>query len=304
MIATQPVSPPLKWHGGKHYLADWIISLMPPHVHYVEPFFGGGAVLLRKNPEGVSEVVNDLNQQLTRFWITLSRPDLYKSLRLTLEMTPFSEEHFKNADKYAEAFDRNRGNVGQAIAFFIRARQSRQGLMRDFATLSRNRTRRGMNEQVSSWLSAIEGLPDVHERLKRVVILNRDACDVIKQQDGPNTFFYCDPPYLHETRVTTKDYQHEMKLDDHERLLETLAGIKGKFLLSGYPSHLYDNHAKTHGWNVVRRAIDNKASSKKTKDTKFECLWANYELPATCPNSGPIPVRLGNGESEHNAKGN
>ena len=36
---------PLKWHGGKNAfqgkLARWIISLMPPHLHYVEPFFGG-----------------------------------------------------------------------------------------------------------------------------------------------------------------------------------------------------------------------------------------------------------------------
>jgi SNF2 family DNA or RNA helicase len=32
------VSKPLKWHGGKHYLADRIISLIPPHTHYVEPY--------------------------------------------------------------------------------------------------------------------------------------------------------------------------------------------------------------------------------------------------------------------------
>ncbi len=31
--------------------------------------------------------------------------------------------------------------------------------MRDFATLSRNRTRSGINEQVSAWLNVIEGLP-------------------------------------------------------------------------------------------------------------------------------------------------
>ena len=37
---------PLKWHGGKYYLAAKIVRLMPPHIHYVEPFFGGGAVLV------------------------------------------------------------------------------------------------------------------------------------------------------------------------------------------------------------------------------------------------------------------
>jgi len=58
---------PLKWHGGKHYLAKAIIELMPPHVHYVEPYFGGGSVLLEKDPVGVSEVVNDRNRELMNF---------------------------------------------------------------------------------------------------------------------------------------------------------------------------------------------------------------------------------------------
>ena len=41
MITVERVSPPLKWHGGKWYLAPKIVALMPPHIHYVEPFAGG-----------------------------------------------------------------------------------------------------------------------------------------------------------------------------------------------------------------------------------------------------------------------
>lgn len=37
-----PITQPLKWHGGKHYLAKRIIKLMPLHIHYVEPYFGDG----------------------------------------------------------------------------------------------------------------------------------------------------------------------------------------------------------------------------------------------------------------------
>lgn len=40
------LTPPLKWHGGKHCLADKIVALMPPHTHYCEPFAGGLALLL------------------------------------------------------------------------------------------------------------------------------------------------------------------------------------------------------------------------------------------------------------------
>src|SRR5260370_12808946 len=71
------LSPPLKWHGGKHYLASRIVALMPPHLHYVEPFAGGLAVVLARDPDdpasslpphkGVSESVNYLHLPLTIF---------------------------------------------------------------------------------------------------------------------------------------------------------------------------------------------------------------------------------------------
>ncbi len=64
MTSYPRISPPLKWHGGKWYLARRIVAKMPPHIHYVEPFAGGLSVLLAKDPEGVSEVVNDINGDL------------------------------------------------------------------------------------------------------------------------------------------------------------------------------------------------------------------------------------------------
>lgn len=251
---------------------------MPPHVHYVEPYFGGGSVLLQKNPEGVSEVVNDLNSDLAMFWTVIRDPVWFEAMRRHLEGTPFSQVEWEhaNADLSIPA-DSKAYVVYRAIKFFIAARQSRQGLMRDFATLSRNRVRRGMNEQVSSWLTAIEGLPDVHARLKRVVILNSPAVEVIKQQDGPNTLFYCDPPYLHETRMTTSDYAHEMTPEQHRELLATLGAIEGKFILSGYPSAMYEGARATYGWHRTDIEIDNKASSAAVKEKKTECLWFNFE---------------------------
>lgn len=264
---------PLKWHGGKHYLSDWIISKFATHTHYVEPYFGGGSVLFAKDPEGISEVVNDINLGLSNFYWVLQTPELFQRFMQVIELTPFSEDEFSLATENTPTVIEY--PVKSAVDFFIRYRMSRQGLGKDFATLSRNRTRRGMNEQVAAWLSTIEGLPEAHERLKRVVVLNRDAIDVIKQQDGPNTLFYLDPPYLHETRVTTSDYEFEMTYDKHAKLLLTLEGIKGKFVLSGYPSELYASFAKKNKWNYEERLIDNKASSKKTKETKVECLWWN-----------------------------
>jgi DNA adenine methylase len=225
---------PVKWHGGKHYLARRIVALMPPHVHYVEPFAGGLAVLLAKNPAGVSEVVNDLHGGLTNFWKVLQDADLFARFRRTVEATPFSEVEYRDA---AGRLD-DPVPVTRAVAFFVRCRQSLAGRMDTFAPLSRTRTRRGMNEQVSSWLTAVEGLPAIHERLKRVVILNRSAIEVIRQQDGPGTLFYCDPPYLCQTRSAPDVYAHEMTEAQHRELLDLLLTVEGKVMLSGYPSAL------------------------------------------------------------------
>ena len=85
------MTPPIKYHGGKHYLAKRIIGLMPEHIHYVEPYFGGGAVLLAKNPEGVSEVVNDIWGSLTNFWRVLQDPKPFKLFQRRIEATPLAE---------------------------------------------------------------------------------------------------------------------------------------------------------------------------------------------------------------------
>jgi DNA adenine methylase len=136
-----------------------------------------------------------------------------------------------------------------------------------------------MNEQVSRWLSAIDGLPEAHARLQRVVIMCKDALRVIASEDSSSTFYYLDPPYLQATRQTQGTYAHEMTSDDHLKLLQALGTIKGKFLLSGYPSSLYDTYAEKFGWCKREIKIDNKARAKKVKEIKTECLWANYDLP-------------------------
>lgn len=276
---------PLKWHGGKGPLTSWIISHFPPrctnpnapaeddagYLHYVEPFFGGGAVLLANDPEGISEVANDLNAELANFWTVLALPTMFEKFRRCVEATPFSEDAFDAAGDF-DADD----ELTAAWLFFVRCRQSMSGRMDSFAPLTRNRTRRGMNEQASAWLNAIEGLPEVHARLKRVVILNRTACEVIQQQDGPRTLFYLDPPYLHSTRTTTGEYEHEMSEAEHAGLLGILSKIKGRFVLSGYHSELYDKVAKQFGWRVSEKETDNKSGKGAKKQRRTEVLWMNF----------------------------
>ncbi len=287
MIANKPIPSPTKWHGGKGAfngkLAKWIISLMPPHLHYVEPYFGGGSVLFAKDPEGVSEAVNDLNVELINFWLVIRDPDLFRQFQRQIEATPFSEDHYGAAKEVLALHARHRlddteeRQVRWAVAFFTVCRQSLAGRMNGFAPLSRNRTRRNMNEQASAWLSAVEGLPEVHARLKRVVILGpKPALEVIRQQDGPNTCFYLDPPYSHDTRKTTGEYMYEMTYKDHVELLETLNEIKGKFLLSGYNNGMYDEWAFQSNFQRHDFNIPNNAASGKSKRQMTESVWTNF----------------------------
>jgi DNA adenine methylase len=284
------LTPPLKWHGGKHYLAPKIVELMPKHLHYVEPYFGGGAVLLARDPAdqtkfwgrksyelGVSEVVNDVNGDLMNFWQVLQDERAFTGFMRQVEAIPFSQVAWEQAQPKVTPDKDGNPDLEAAVAFFVWCRQSRSGQMGGFAPLSRSRTRRGMNEQASAWLTCVEGLPEIHERLKRVAVVCEDAIKVIRQQDGPRTLFYCDPPYLHETRTSTDAYHHEMSEGDHVELLETLATIQGSIMLSGYPNELYDRFAKEHGWHHADFDLPNNAAGGKSKRRMTERVWMNFQ---------------------------
>ena len=268
MISRESLTQPLKWHGGKHYLAKRIIRLMPPHTHYVEPYFGGGSVLLNKDPDNVSEVANDIHGDLTNFWRVMQSSDDFASFQRIIEAVPFSQTEWEDSNEPTD------DKIHRAVRFFIRCRQSRAGKSDCFATLSRNRLRRRMNEQTSAWMTAVEGLPAVAARLRRVVILNDDAINVIRRQDGQHTLFYLDPPYVHDTRSTAGDYEFEMSLDQHAKLIKTIQHCEGKVILSGYPNDLYDRELRD--WNHTDFQIDNKASSAKQKRIMTERVWMNF----------------------------
>lgn len=230
------------------------------------------AVLLAKRPDWVSEVVGDLHGDLTNFWRVLQDEAKFATFQRVAEAVPFSEVEWRDAGERLDDAD----PVRRAVAFFIRCRQSMAGRMTTFAPLSRNRTRRGMNEQTAAWLTALNGLPAVHTRLKRVAVLCVDAMDVIRKQDGPGTLFYCDPPYPDFTRAAPAVYRHEMTGQDHVRLLKALAKIKGKFLLSGYTNELYEAAAKKWIWTCHRFDLPNNAAGGRTKRRMEECVWTNF----------------------------
>jgi len=275
-----PLTPPLKWHGGKHYLAHRIVGLMPPHLHYLEPYLGGGAVLLARNPadprlwlpphHGVSEVVNDLDGRLVNFWRVLRDEEAFGRFRRAVESIPLAREEWEAAHTHAYGQD----PVADAVAFFVDCRQSLAGRMTGFTGVTRTRTRRGMNGNASEWIGAVDGLPALHARLRPVLIENVPALDLIRREDRPGTLCYCDPPYLHDTRAAKDTYAFEMAEGDHRELLGLLRQCKGKVMLSGYPSELYDRTLT--GWSRHTFDLPNHAASGARKGRETEALWCNY----------------------------
>jgi DNA adenine methylase len=249
----------------------------------VEPYFGGGAVLLARDPDdprfflgdaahlrGVSEIVNDLNGQLINFWRVLQDPDHFEQFRRRVEAIPLARDEWEAAHSHDYGHD----PIADAVAFFVDARQSRAGVMQGFTPLTRKRTRRQMNGNVSEWLGAVEGLRAIHARLRRVVIENMPALDLIRREDTPDTVFYADPPYLHETRTAPNAYAFEMLEQDHQELLDVVRQCKGKVMLSGYPSTLYDSALA--GWKRHTYDLPNNAAGGTKKDRETEVLWCNF----------------------------
>jgi DNA adenine methylase len=275
------MSSPLKWHGGKHYQTKTVLGLMAPHVHYVEVFGGALSVLFARDPDdprlwigpesyhrGVSEVVNDIYGELQNFWRVLQCPQKFEVFLRRILATPFSGVEWQEAHRGAGGDD-----IDAAVRFFIDCRQSLAGRMDCFAPLTRRRTRRNMNEQASAWLSTVEGLPAVHERLRRVVIECMDAVKLMRREDTPHTCFYCDPPYLHGTRTDTDVYRHEYTDDQHIEFLETAVQCKGQVIISGYACELYDS--RLSGWRRVGRELPNNAAGGASKRRMLEVVWTN-----------------------------
>lgn len=262
------IRPPIKWHGGKRYLAHRIIEYFPPHRIYLEPFGGGASVLLNKEPVEV-ETYNDLDRRITRLFRVLR--DQGQAFLEKVRLSLYSQVEFEDAAIYPEGAT----DLDKALCDFIRWRQSFGGKGKQWSYTT-TRARGGMAGDVNAWWTAIDGLPQIIERLRRVQITCQDALEAIPRFDHPEAVIYCDPPYVHSTRDANSRsvYGIEMSDEEHRLLARLLKRCKSKILLSGYPSDLYE---ELYGdWPLVTFDIANHSAGGKTKARQTECLWMNF----------------------------
>lgn len=257
--------PPVKWHGGKHYLAAHIISHFPAHRVYLEAFGGAASVLLNKPPVEV-EAYNDLDLRITRLFRVLQHQG--QAFVDRVRFIPYSQKEFDDADSYPpQATD-----LDKTVCDFVRWRQSFGGKGTTWSYTT-SRARGGMAGDVNAWWTAIEQLPAIIDRLKRVQILHQPAIEAIRRFDGPDVLVYCDPPYLHETRDpnSVDVYGVEMSETEHRALGEALNECQSKVVLSGYPSPLYEELFGS--WKRVEYDIASHAAGGRRKARKTEVLW-------------------------------
>ena len=270
MSRTTPRRPLLRYHGGKWKLAPWILRHMPAHRVYVEPFGGGASVLLQK-PRSYGEIYNDLDGEVVNLF-RVAR-DCGERLAQACELTPFARTEFEEAyDPHGDPVEQARRTLTRSFMGFGSAGACGQ------VTGFRANSNRSGTTPAHDWMNYPDHLRNVVQRLRGVVIENRDALEVMAAHDGDDTVHYVDPPYVHSTRglrTRAPAYKHELDDQQHRDLARALAGLRGMVIVSGNRCELYEEIFS--GW----QRVDAASHADGARD-RVESLW----LSSRCPQAG------------------
>ncbi len=260
--------------GGKFYMLDVILKLIPEHEIYIEPFGGSAKVLINKPPSKV-EIYNDLDKRIANlFYVWAFRyGEFEKKLKKLVCSQTLFYEFYQDIQKPVKKL----GNVNDAIKTFYCLQLSFSGNIKSKCF---SISLLGIKKKMG-FLSSLERLSKIHERLKNVVILNTDFRELIKRfGDKENTFFYFDPPYY-----GINEYYIKFTKQDHIDLLEMVKNMKAKWLLSNYPNKLYDELLKDFYRIEVVVSKHSASTGNNPKPKALEVLWANYDIEEMLKNS-------------------
>ena len=207
--------PVFGWQGGKRWLVNELLPLIPPHKMYVELFCGGGALLCAK-PKSSAEVINDKNSELV---------NLYRIVKFHLDELFRELDWCLNSREEFNAFKEQRGltDIQRAARWFLRMKNG-FGCAPDYF----GRARQGGGGAHSSKKGRLALLRAFNARLDAVVIENLDWKECICLYDSKNAVFFCDPPY-----TTGVAAYGAWSIDDLARFREEgLDQMKGTWILT------------------------------------------------------------------------
>jgi DNA adenine methylase len=276
--------PLFSYYGGKQRMASKIISLLPRHTVYVEPFCGGAAVMFKKpwppatNNDHYREVLNDIDNRIINLYSTVQEPETFERFRRIVSR-PLSRAAHKTAQKRNKraVLDPTGRDVRAAADYWVNIQQS-------FGNVRHGGWRTDVfgRNSAAIWSGVIQRLPQYLDRMMSVYLECDDALAVIKRWDSPQTLFYCDPPY---PEADQGDYYQGYTQADFERLCNALDEAQGSFVLSCYdnPSARerwqrfeFRTHcaASCRGKTGVTKDRTRKASAESLGDrTRTEVLW-------------------------------
>ena len=259
----------LKYPGSKWNVAKQIISMIPEHHSYVEPFFGSGAVLFNKSESDI-ETVNDLDWDVINlFQCIQENPEKLARLVMT---TPYSRQMYDDSfkDDPVAAMLLGADRYHKACQFLVKCWQGHGFRTNGYKVGWRHDViGRESAYALWNWYRLPEWIIEIAERLRKVQIENRPALEVINRFNHEGVFMYLDPPYLLGTR-SGKQYKFEMQDAEHEAMLNELLQSKAKIMISGYDSEMYNEYLKD--W--VR--VEMRSCAEHGKPRK-EVVWMNYE---------------------------
>ncbi len=261
------MKPPLTYFGGKQKLARHILPLIPKHTLYCEPFFGGGAIFFAKTPSEI-EVINDINGDLINFYRVVKNH--FKDLQKEVKATLHAREHHQSA-KIVLGYPQLFNDVKCAWAIWVLANESHASRLDSSWGFDRKR-----NTSAKRLRYKREKFTNEYaKRIEETEIENADALKVIETRDTKQSFFYCDPPYFN----AGKGHYGKYPENDFENLLQLLSSIKGKFLLSSYPSDLLNKYVRKNKWHTkeIEMSLDVIAKYERGR-RKTEVLTANYPI--------------------------
>lgn len=258
---------PVSYYGGKQKLVAKILPLIPDHRMYCEPFIGGGAVFFSKLPSHI-ECVNDTNKELINFYRVLQNKyiDLDRMVKVTLHARTLHKDAKVVYDN-PHLFD----EIKRAWALWVLSTQSFAAMLD--GSFGYDKTDNTTTKKITNKRNQFS--EEYAQRMQNVNLECADALYVIGSRDTDESFFYCDPPYFNSDCGHYDGYSEQ----DFENLLILLSKIKGKFLLSSYPSPLLQRYVKANGWHYqcYEQGVSVNAKAGYIK-RKWEMLTANYPI--------------------------
>lgn len=267
---------PITYYGGKQTMVKKILSMMPEHEMYVEPFFGGGSVFFGKNKERSKlEVINDHNEKLMSFYATLQ--EYPEELKCMVQNTFHSEKlHLIAKDIYYRREESNQ--LLMAWSIWLMSHTSFNGSFTGGWRWCNGTAGTNVAKVLAKKRNEISD--KLFNRIKDVQISSRDALRVIIDRDSKDTFFYLDPPYPGAYQGHYLGYS----MNEFIELLKLLSTIKGKFILSNYWSQSLRYYINKNEWYYEKKIMhlgtnvnkDRIRTQTRKKTKKEEVLIMNF----------------------------